>query len=507
MDRLATILLVRAHLVVPPPGGARNERYARVVEADAAALGWLLSARARDAVASVRPSLRIPWADWLIGTLGAQAGAGRDHVPLYRSFPDTPPRRTDALYVSRVLASVFQQPDLPCVLCAAVGSVQAVSPCAHLVCRECFDPTDYSACPICHRRLDAATPYLQPAPIARSPGSGFRPGPRRRSVVEAPDPGPVRLQRVDLGVGLAEEAVRLRDRLVAQVSPLDAAARDDLLVLIDATAPAGDLGWLPDTVPARETLAVVTAHALAMATEQSAPTTRRAVAARWRTATDIARTLWCLSGGSPGLVVPPRSAHLTARPTGQATAPPTVPSATAFARLTARLRVPGEPQVTVPTVRVSTISRPLRRAVLDRLEALPPATAVEDVLRHRTIWKRLAERLHPFESAATHPHVAVVFSVLRGSRHAPESAAAQAIRAAAAEGWARQVTDPDGRIGAHAHTFGAQVQQRLENRDVDGLLALLGQRPGELLRRVGHLATWIGDDPAGRAAPGPDRRP
>ena len=405
-------------------------------------------------------------------------------MPLFRRFPRTTPRDTDALYVARMLAWALQEPDVPCVLCGATGNVVPVSPCGHLVCRQCFDPSDYSACPICHRRLDAASPFLQPGPADAAADTAADAAAAAESGMPRPSGPPVRMQRLDLGAGLVPEATRLRDRLVGQAAPLDQAARDDLLVLVDATAPAGELSWLPEAVPVRQTLAVLTAHALASAPPERAAATRAAVAAQWQTATDIARTLWCLSGGDPGLDLPPR-ASAAAAPTG-------------FARLTEWLRVPGEPRLGVPGVRIATLPRPLRRVVLDRLEALPPGNTVEDVLRHPTVWKRIAERLHPFESVATHPRASVVFSVLRESRHAPDSAAAEAIRVAAGEGWVRLVEASDGRVGARALTFGAQVERLLAERDVDGLLGLLGQRPGELIRRVGHLATWLGDDLPGQ---------
>ncbi|WP_449481451.1 RING finger family 4 domain-containing protein [Streptomyces avidinii] len=39
-----------------------------------------------------------------------------------------------------------------------------VAPCAHLVCRACWDGADYSGCPVCHRGIDPADPFLRPAP-------------------------------------------------------------------------------------------------------------------------------------------------------------------------------------------------------------------------------------------------------------------------------------------------------------------------------------------------------
>lgn len=89
-------------------------------------------------------------------------------------------------------------------------------------------------------------------------------------------------------------------------------------------------------------------------------------------ATDVLRLLAALSGGDPGLLAPPPSGF----------------------------RSP---------------SRPLRRALLGVLDALPAAGLVEELLRYPTAWKRAAETLHPFERYARHPRAALAFAVLRGT--------------------------------------------------------------------------------------------
>src|SRR6266498_3542546 len=60
--------------------------------------------------------------------------------------------------VDRILTAWFQTPDQPCVLCDTDDTVAPVNPCGHLVCRACFDGADFSACPICHRRINPDDP-------------------------------------------------------------------------------------------------------------------------------------------------------------------------------------------------------------------------------------------------------------------------------------------------------------------------------------------------------------
>ena len=75
----------------------------------------------------------------------------------------------------------------------------------------------------------------------------------------------------------------------AGTAALGAADVDDLRTLVEATAP-GRLDWLPEVVPARETLAVVVAWALhATALTPAYGRVLADATARWSTVTDVAR--------------------------------------------------------------------------------------------------------------------------------------------------------------------------------------------------------------------------
>jgi hypothetical protein len=91
----------------------------------------------------------------------------------------------------------------------------AVSSCAHLVCRACFDGADYSACPICYRALDPDDPFLQPRPAKAR--ARQRPLPGRARVVGAGDDV--------LADAHADVAA-----LLARPSALSPQDRDDLLL-------------------------------------------------------------------------------------------------------------------------------------------------------------------------------------------------------------------------------------------------------------------------------------
>ncbi|GIF97211.1 MXAN_6230/SCO0854 family RING domain-containing protein [Catellatospora citrea] len=465
MDALATVVLRRAGVVVLPAPAAEpaadGAAWVSAFEADLAARGWLLAAPLRDRFARLDASARVRWADWVCAVADETVGADRDHVPLFRSFPDTP-EAPEALFVDRLLVHLFQADAAPCVLCGTSGSVRPLDPCGHLVCVECFDPALYSACAVCGRRLTSISPYVlvtEPNPEAGPVGK------------------PLRLRRITLDEAPEATATRLRDELVARTTALGAADLADLMILVAATAP-GRLDWLPEQVPARETSAVVTAWALhaTTLTDAYAQVVGEA-AARWTTVTDVARVLWAYSGGDVGLVLPRK--------------PGVDGPLEAY-------RPVQEPRLTVDVPKVRALPRPLRRAVLAFLDALDPATAAEDMSRHPVVWKRLAERLHPYEHVGAYPQAAVVFATLRGTRALATGPLGLAIADVAAPRPERFVLayHRGGTVSVRVRTFAALVEDAVAAADVAAAATLLAQRPGDLWRRADHLLRLADDDPA-----------
>jgi len=132
-----------------------------LLEADLVDRGWLLAPALRVALTQLDPTELVAVGSLLLADVDALIGADRPHVPLFRNFPTSVPSDTFAFFVDRVLVHFFQDPRQPCVLCGNEGTVAPVSPCGHLVCHTCFDGADFSACPICHRRIDPADPFLR----------------------------------------------------------------------------------------------------------------------------------------------------------------------------------------------------------------------------------------------------------------------------------------------------------------------------------------------------------
>ncbi|HYH67220.1 MAG TPA: TerD family protein [Urbifossiella sp.] len=89
------------------------------------------------------------------------------------------------------------------------------------------------------------------------------------------------------------------------------------------------------------------------------------------------------------------------------------------------------------------------------------ANRTEDMLRWKPRWVRLGERLHPGEYAARFPAAAAAFDVLRNDRP--------------------------------FQTFNGRVEAALSAADTAAVLDLLDARPGELARRLDHLARTAAD--------------
>ncbi|WP_371639375.1 MXAN_6230/SCO0854 family RING domain-containing protein [Streptomyces virginiae] len=294
MPELSTVLLRRLHTVYvdqagPRPGDPSTTEGLTALEAELLDRGYALTGPLRSALAWLGPTGLAAAGAQLIGDIDILLGADRTHMPLFRSFPASVPDDTHALWIDRVLTLLLQWPDQPCVLCATVGGVHPVAPCAHLVCRTCWDGSDHTGCPICHRRVDAGDPFIRPSPDEGEVPSGG---------------GPLRL--LAFGVDRAADSVTALGKLLARRTPLSPQDTEEARVLL-AHVPAG-LDWLPDAIPVRETKALVLGTLLRE--RRTRETVRALLPERLTTATDVLRLLAVWSGGEADLLEPPRLSSL-----------------------------------------------------------------------------------------------------------------------------------------------------------------------------------------------------
>jgi hypothetical protein len=426
MDRIRTLLLARTHTVVMDPDAVADAATRPIRDSDIdrfedelAQLGFVMSL---DLAVMLR---RLPFQamqelrGWMFDTLSKQVGAHRPHVPLFKTFPEGVPADTRTLYMKRILSWLCTVPQQPCPWCGETKTVGALDPCGHLVCRSCWDFASYSGCPICHRRVSLGDPWIRPAAGALEQRVQRHDG---------------TLTLVQLGFDLVGMARARFARLLARTTPLSPDDRAEVVAVIDAIGPDA-VDWLPDEIPVRETKALAIARLWLIAPRRDAMV--RATAARLTTATDVLRVACVLMGGNPELVLP-----MTFGP----------------------------------------IARGLRKAVLAALDRLPVEQLVEDVCRHRRLWVRAGERLHPFEFADTLPNAALAFAIVRETR-LDKLSFGDALRDHASKLSFVRLRDHVIRPIAWA----GPIEEALRTGNPRGALARLTHRPGELLRRADHL--------------------
>lgn len=429
MDPIRTLLLARTNTVILDPdrvasAATRPMRDTDVdrFEDELVQLGFVMSLDLGMTIRRLPHGAIQELRTWMVDTLAKSLGAHRPHVPLFRGFPAATPKDTETLYLRRVLSWLATRPEQPCPWCAQITTVGALDPCGHLVCRSCWDGGSYAGCPICHRRVAPNEPFVKPAP-----GQAER--------VTRSD-GDLRLLHLafDL-VGVARERF---ERLLARVTPLSKEDRAEVETVIDAMGPKAAV-WMPQKIPIKETMAIALARLWMVAADRGAMV--KATQGHLKTATDVLRVAAVLMGGDPALTEP---------------------------------------------MKLRSVSRGLRRATLEALDRLPLEAMLEDMARHPGLWKRVGERLHPFERATQLPTAALAFAVIRETDVSKASFGAM-LAAHAAN--ATNVKIADGKIAITP--WAGPVEAALRAGDARGAIERLAERPGELLRRADHLVRVV----------------
>jgi hypothetical protein len=422
MNKVAALLLRRNRTLYVSPSSAVTPAPSDLLTAFEARLTFssvVLSSRLRAVLATFSQEELERLIRGAMPVVAASFGDVVQVFPQFKLFPDKVPTDTAALFRDRIVSFYTQQPEQPCVLCGKEGTVHPVNPCGHLVCRECWDGAVYSGCPICHRKIDPQDPFLKP-----------HPGYKQFYAVS------YKVRLLDLGTDMKADAQNLFRRLCKRSTPLAPVDLADVKAFIQ-TYQAAVLPWLPKRIPVKETMATIFGELLSM--HNPPAEVFDALTAHARTATDLLRVLTARAGGDPGLVLPLK--------------------------------------------RNTSMPRALRLGVLGLLEAMNPLRLAEDVQRWPNRWKRLAEKLHPFEYATRFPHACAALAAVR---HTPVQAGTPLgdLLLAQCAAYPDNFTLRDGKL--HFKGWQAQVEAALAELAMDRSLTLLQQRPGDFSRRLDH---------------------
>jgi hypothetical protein len=378
------ILLIRRGLVfAEPTAEALPETLLEALEIQLAELGFALSTRLRQRLAHL-PLIELDKLQtWLWQTLAAHTGANLTHQPLFRRFPEDVPTDTHALWVRKVLAHFLQAPHQPCLFCRRIGTTHVLEPCLHVVCDQCFDGANYSACPVCEHHVDSRSPF-------------FKPGLLQRLTLPKEH---VSFKLLDLGEDADAAVESLFRDFCARKQAMSPADREDLATIVDDYG-ARVIAWLPPLVPVKETMAIILGGLLRVCDLAEAMDVAKE---HLRTATDVLRVLATYSKADPGLQ-------------GEKPDGPFLGDGTGPAR--------------VSRFKVAPLKRPLRKALLAILEQMPFDQLAEDMLRHQAYWVWVGQFLHPHEFAKRFPNVARAFAIVR--KQAPDGTRAERFRGYAA---------------------------------------------------------------------------
>lgn len=442
------ILLTQCGVVCVSRGARQStDETVRAVELEFANLGYVMTSRLRERLTCCAPSALSGFRQWTIEALRAHIGADQKHEPLFRHFPDGVPDNTEELWWKKVLVHYVQGEELPCLFCGHVGTTHVLNPCRHVICDQCFDGSNYSACPVCEHHVDRSSPFFQPPP-AREPA-------RERTTFKL----------IDLAENEAEEVRGLFVSLCLRTQALSPVDRQALTVILQECN-ADVLGWLPVKIPVRENIAVVFGT---LFQELDASVVLPIARAYMTVATDVLRFIAVLSG-TDGSLLPETIFKTVERES---------PSRRFWGQIAERFGIkqsgPMRISVNVPLrvhrFKTAKLPRPLRRALLSLLEGFNFDRLVEDMLRHRSYWVWIGEFLHPHEYAARFPNTARAFQIVRKK-------------------------DPNGITAPKFHGWHSRVERALIHRDARDLLAVLSERPGEFARRLDVALRVAGEDAA-----------
>jgi hypothetical protein len=447
------VLVRRSGLVfVEPKGKPAPAAQVRAVELELAHLGYVPSTRLSARLGQLGTAELTELSADLQRVLAAASGAHVKHEPLFRKFPDGVPADTHDLWWKRVLVHFLQAQDQPCLFCRKRGTTHVLTPCEHVVCDQCFDGENYSACPVCGRHVDRTSPFFRDVP-ARALGKET-----------------VRFKLLDLGDDLEASARALFESFCARTQAMSPTDTSDLVTMV-LERREHVLPWLPERITVKENMAIIVGTLFKLLSPDAA---LPAVRAHLRTATDVLRVIAGYSGANVALQGEARIKQVKI-------VDDEVPS---WLRVMRYLGVKNAKQartrtvnvaITVKRFKVGKLRRPLRRALLAHLDSLAPDALAEDMLRHRSYWVWLGEFLHPGEYAKRYPNVARAFAIVRGQA-------------------------PDGTPAPAFQTYYGRVEAAASAGDAATMVGHLRARPGELARRVDHALRVAGADPRAVAA-------
>lgn len=425
MDSIRTLLLARTHTVVLDPDRVASAATRPTRDVDLEKLELELAERGYVMSLDLAMTLRrLPHQaiqelrGWILDTLTIGPASPEPRASLPRTRAVTTPPPSADSPSPYLRRMLSWLTNQPVQPCPWCGQRKQVG---------ALDPCGHLVCRSCWESGSFAGCPICHRRVAVEPFARAAPG-------EPIQPTTGELRLLHLGFDLAGAARDRFEQLIGRTTPLVPDERTELEVVIDAMGPK-TVRWLPVRIPIRETMAIAVARLWVVAADRTAMVD--ATRGHLETATDVLRVAVVIHGGNPALVEP---------------------------------------------IKLRSVSRSLRRAVLHAIDGLTSDTAIEDMWRRRGLWKRLGERLHPYEHAQALPRATLAFAAVRQTR-LDQATFGAAVRAAAPAIATVRIADDRARVVPWA----SAVEDRLRAGDPRAAAERLAQRPTELIRRIDQL--------------------
>lgn len=388
------------------------------------------------------------WFEDVWKSAGNAVNHDENMVPLMSHFPNDMPENMDELWLKRFL-TLFQFKNEKCLICNKEHTIVELEPCHHCVCTHCFD--GYTGCPVCGRPIDNHATFLKhQAIIYKADRSAWK-----------------TMTCLDLGKDIKAFA-KNKLRSICQIAQaLSVHDKKTLSYIMDAFIQ--DLpDWLPEQFNSKQMQAIVLALFIQKNISQSNEILRRYL----KNATDVLRLLAVLSG-EDGTLMPhtvTRSIdakrqdviqkYLTRLPKSQCQH---IDQQYAILRTQHHDTMIDFVEQTYH-FNVVKLTRHQRRLFLSILDAFDEDSLIEDLLRHRALWIRLGEFLHPGDYEKRFPKICRAFSVIRKKLWYDRKCKAPAFR-----------------------TWRSQLEEAIQKRDKGSLETLMSARPGEFARHLDRI--------------------
>lgn len=401
------------------------------------------------------------WFEQVWKDAGKAVGDHENMTPLMGDFPNHIPDDMDVLWIKRFL-TLFQPMQDDCLICGKKDTVVELEPCHHRVCMHCFK--NYTGCPICGKPIDMHSAFLK----------------NLQTIQELDRSAWPNAIYLDLGQDIDAFAREKFNKMCLVSQALSPQDMETLDVILQGY---GDRlqSWLPQTFESRQMQAVVLNKLMQALPENVCLNVLKRYL---KNATDVLRLIAVMSGENGTLM--PHTVHRTAHYKKEAS----ILDKLSFAQyLSSSVKKFIEEHPAVETVhyvqksyqiKVTKMSRRQRRMFLELLESFDQNRLCEDFLRHRALWVRVGEFLHPGDYEKRFPKVIKAFDVIRKGmfKYSEEEYKKYPF-----------LSRPQ-----KCRTWRSRLESAISSKNTEELLNLMKQRPGEFARHIDRILRGFGQD-------------